>query len=485
MTYDVILLTCMSGQILQRSIGAYQVANHLRKHGISVQVIDFTDHFTVDELVDSIKMFIGNNTLAVGVSSTFYQGQIISGKNLSGNTQDLDHDFLPSNLVTSLKQIKSLHPTIKFLLGGSNSYRCKTNSLFDVVFQGYSESALVEFLVDRKRIWPKNQGIINVDGTLFPFDTHSLDHSWEENDLVFNQETLPIEISRGCIFKCKFCNYPLNGKKKYDYLRSADLIKKELIENYEKYGTTRYLFGDDTFNDSTFKIEQLHKVITDLPFKIEFATYLRLDLLYSHQEQIQLLKEMGLGNVFFGIESLNEKTARLIGKGMNPEKVKEFLLELQYQHWKDQVFIECSFIVGLPYEDKTSTDKTFQWLQENKITNFWNSLGLDPDKPYVSEFDKNSQKYGYQLYKEDNNWHWKNNIMDIHEAIKIATEYNSQSLPNQPIPSFYLFPLLSTGLFDRITLANTKGKDIPKNKIQEKTKQMIEEYKSRLRGLNG
>ena len=483
MTYDIILLTCMSGNILQRGIGAYQVAGYLRQNGYSVQVIDFTDYFTEQELTEFIEQFIGINTLAVGVSSTFYQGQAISGGNISLTEKDKDHNFLPINLVKSLKTIKQKYNNIKFLLGGASSYRCENGSLFDVSFQGYSESAILNYLNDRRRVWPSQNNLIKIDGSTFTFDVDTLCHRWEDNDLVFHNETLPIEISRGCIFKCKFCNYPLNGKKKFDYLRSADVIKQELIDNYERFGTTRYLFGDDTFNDSTYKLEQIHKVIRDLPFKIEFATYLRLDLLHAHREQIDLLKEMGLGNAFFGIESMNQRTAKLIGKGMDPEKVKEFLLELQNDLWKDEVFIECSFIIGLPYEDKSSTDKTFQWVYDNKITNFWNALGLEPGKPYRSEFDKNFEKYGYTVTPGSKNhtWYWKNNIMDSDEALAIAQEYNNQSLPNQPVPSFFLFPMLSTGLFDRKQLINIKGKDIPKQLIASKTQEMILEYKRKLK----
>lgn len=483
MTYDVIMLTCMSGTILQRGIGAYQVAGHLRQHGYSVQVIDFTDHFTEEELTEAIGRFIGNNTLAIGVSSTFYQGGYLSGGNDEYEPENKDHNFLPTNVINSLKTTKQKYNNIKFLIGGANSYRCEDGSLFDVSFQGYSEAALLEYLENQRRIWPKKNNLTKLNGDVFHFDVSTLAHRWEDNDLIFINETLPIEISRGCIFKCKFCNYPLNGKKKFDYLRSANLIKQELIDNYERFGTTRYLFGDDTFNDSTYKLEQLHKVISELPFKIEFATYLRLDLLYAHREQIDLLKDMGLSHAFFGIESMNERTAKLIGKGMNSEKVKEFLLELQYNHWKDQVAIECSFIVGLPYEDKVSLDKTFQWVHDNKITNFWNALGLEPERPYKSDFDKNFEKYGYTLTpsKMKYGWQWKNNIMDSDEALAIAKEYNSQSLTNQPLPSFVLFVLLSTGLFSTKELSSIKGKDIPKKLIEEKTQEMIATYKNKLK----
>jgi hypothetical protein len=110
-------------------------------------------------------------------------------------------------------------------------------------------------------------------------------------------------------------------------------------------------------------------------------------------------------------------------------------------------------------------------------------LGLEPGKPYRSEFDKNFEKYGYTVTPGSKNhtWYWKNNIMDSDEALAIAQEYNNQSLPNQPVPSFFLFPMLSTGLFDRKQLINIKGKDIPKQLIASKTQEMILEYKRKLK----
>jgi radical SAM superfamily enzyme YgiQ (UPF0313 family) len=43
---------------------------------------------------------------------------------------------------------------------------------------------------------------------------------------VGGAKVLPIEIARGCIFKCKFCSYPLNGKQNLDfrYFSSMELI---------------------------------------------------------------------------------------------------------------------------------------------------------------------------------------------------------------------------------------------------------------------
>ena len=123
-----------------------------------------------------------------------------------------------------------------------------------------------------KRMYPTKNNQIIIDGKSSHFDITTLNHQWHSKDCILPGETLPIEISRGCIFKCNFCSYPLNGKKKFDYLRDPALIKEELIYNYENFQTTNYFFADDTFNDSTLKLESLHKVITELPFKIKFVT---------------------------------------------------------------------------------------------------------------------------------------------------------------------------------------------------------------------
>ncbi|MEM4260986.1 MAG: radical SAM protein, partial [Candidatus Woesearchaeota archaeon] len=192
---------------------------------------------------------------------------------------------------------------------------------------------------------------------------------WDESDFIFKNEVLPIEISRGCIFDCTYCNLPIRGKKKLENIKTNNTLKEELIRNYELFNVNSYFFCDSTLNDSTQKLINLHSVILDLPFKIQFSSYLRLDLINAHQEQIDILKEMGLKFAVFGIGSLNEKSLKLIRKTFSRSKMENIMLRLK-EKWGNDVLTTGSFIYGLPAETPATLIDLEKWLIENSLNYF-------------------------------------------------------------------------------------------------------------------
>jgi radical SAM superfamily enzyme YgiQ (UPF0313 family) len=460
----------------QRAIGAYQVANHCRMNNISCQVIDFTDMFSEKELETTLSKFVNNDTLAIGLSTTFYSDRN-KKKYVSTTAKYSDTENCVPTYIRNLLLKFKLEKKIKIIAGGAKSYTVKSDGLFDAVFHGYSEQSVVNYLKDlfsrKKTIYKKINNVDNIDGNSSHFDISELNHNWSDNDCILPKETLSIEISRGCIFKCKFCSYPLNGKKKFDYLRDPLLIRDEMLENYEKYQTTNYYLTDDTFNDSTYKLEQLHKVFTDLPFKLKFVTYLRLDLIHAHKEQIQLLKEMGLGSCFFGIESLTHNTAKIIGKGMESQKIKEFLSELYIDHWEEKIPFSCSFIVGLPGETKEMIHNNWNWISTKPFQDLWFPLNINQTAYYKSDFDIDFKKYGYRL---DQNGDWISDIMNYKEACDIAENLNFNGLyGNKPPASWFLFSLLSHG-YGIEDFKTTPAKDLPIKKFYLEKRKMFRQY---------
>jgi radical SAM superfamily enzyme YgiQ (UPF0313 family) len=172
---------------------------------------------------------------------------------------------------------------------------------------------------------------------------------FEENDFILPSESLPLELSRGCIFKCKFCQYSNIGKDKDDFNKSMDIVKDTLIYYYEKFGITRYHLSDDTLNSHRERTKAFYEMTKALPFKIEYIGYVRMDLLDIWPEQIDTLPESGLTSCHFGVESLDPYSCKQIGKGWGAKNHKEWLLKLK-KYWGNNIIINCSLIAGLGRE---------------------------------------------------------------------------------------------------------------------------------------
>lgn len=477
---NVILLTGVSGIIFQRSIGAYQLAHNLRQHDITCQVIDFIQDFTQKELIDYLEKFIKYNTVCIGVSTTFLSGTKVGLDNKSILTL-----VVPEHVEQCLIYIKQKYPKIKICLGGARSKNGLTKDYIDSIFYGYTEDEFLNYctkLLRNKKdpFIKKINGKKIYDKENINFDIRTLNHRFIKNDCITSNETLPIEISRGCIFKCKFCAYPLNGKKKLDYIRCPKEIVEELKFNYYNYGVTNYFFADDTFNDSVEKIKALHDEVIKLPFKINFTCYLRLDLLYYHREMIPLLQNMGLLSAFFGIESFCQEALKTIGKNLQVEKIKNFLDELYYE-WKEKISFSLGFIVGLPYETEESINQTVEWLKSRPYAFHFEPLRIsDAGGSYKSEFEKNYLKYGYTVDKKGM---WSNDFFNQETAETIAYKINRIYAYGENKPSSWMLMALLNH-FDYGEIINTSSKNLKYKEILKSKKRRILQYKKMLNECN-
>ncbi|MBC7766377.1 radical SAM protein [Arenimonas sp.] len=484
-----IILSAIRGPIWQRAIGAYQLANTCRQNNISAQVIDFIDMFNIEELHKTVSKFVSPNLIAIGFSSTFYTGSAPGAlsKDPMVSEEMRGQIFLDENLLSIFDYIKSYNPLVKIIAGGANSWQLPSSEKFDAVFHGYSELSVVEYLSEllgrrqSKAIYSTNADCCIVDGDKMPLDIQNLNHRWQSNDFIFSGETLPIEIGRGCIFRCKFCSYPLNGKKKNDYVRDMSLIKDEMVDNWTNFGTTNYFFTDDTFNDSLDKLRAMHMMIKSLPFQIKFWCFLRLELLYAFPEQIDILKDMGLSAASFGVETFHKGAGRAIGKSMDSEKQKSFLLDLYYNKWSEQVSISCGMIVGLPGESIEDLQNSFNWYStegKDLAVNWW-PLSINPNGHYLSEFDKEYEKWGYTI---SNLTDWVSPTMTKSIAFEIAKEYNLNGMYKENSPTSTLLMSLLTLGFTFEEIRKWKAKDLPWSKILKKRLVMIKKYKQLLLG---
>ena len=468
--YHAIIFTDVTNNIaISPSIGAFKCAHALRKHGYNCLVVGHLSEYPQQELKELLSHAISDATVLVGFSRSFFKNVEITvepGQPTPPYPNIPHSDMFPQGKEFEKEIfafVRGLNANIKFVAGGNIlSSKNISNKNVDYVCLGYSEASIVNLVDHLTKGTPllgssKNiHGRIMIDGALVPgYEFSEDDMIWLDTDVV-NHKTLPIEIGRGCIFKCKFCSYPMNGKSNLDYVKSSHNLYSELLNNYEKFGVENYIIIDDTFNDHPDKLQSVLTAVRRLPFQPRFWAYTRLDLLCTRPDSIDVLYDIGVRGFYFGIETLNLETGRIIGKGYDRAKQIATLKRIK-EKYGDSVSLHGSFIVGLPKESVEQSKETFEMIRTGQIPlDSWTANGLRITKVFEnnwsSDIDKNYKSYGYVdtgTPDHSPNINWENEHMTNVIADQVAKEFVQSSRHtdvNFKLPAHTAFAIATFGL---------------------------------------
>lgn len=418
---------------LSRSAGIHRIATWLRQHDIDVEVVDWANHWSLDQLKELFLSRVSSKTQFIGFSHMF------------SIWDDVLEQFCA--------WVKSQHPDI-IIVSGSSVNPLFQSQYIDYYIQGFGENAVIELLK-----WKLGNGarprfslikingrpVINANDAYPSYPMKSLLIEYEDRDFIRPHEWLGIEAARGCKFKCSFCNFPVLGVKG-DYSRDADDFKKELQNNYNRWGVTNYNLADETFNDRTEKITKFADVVESLNFRPYFNAYIRADLMINRPQDQQELVRMNVLGHYYGIETFNQQAGKSVGKGMNSDKLKQGLIDAKqyFQSHSNLYRATLGLIVGLPHETLDSLEKTRQWLIEH-----WQGQGYTVYPLFIprgelhkpSELSMNYSEYGYREIKnidkvihQFNTGHfnlknavaWENDHLNVIEAVRITEQWIKQ-----------------------------------------------------------
>lgn len=416
-----------------RTFGAYKIATHLRDIGWDIEVIDFFYAFSFEEICSLLQDRITEETKFIGFS-IFYK-QHDQGDNDPRGIQFYTGEDGKLNQV--LRYIHINFPWVTTVCGAQ-----KLKSLMKIKCHyhiiGFGENAIVELTnhLIGKGPHPETttvKNLYNVPSSSYDIELNVIDSTrhypafpkrsakitYEERDYIQPNETLNIEFSRGCKFKCAFCSYNPLGVKG-DMTRCNDDVYEELMENYEKWGCTHYIVSDETFNDTSEKLDKFAEVCKRLPFQPTFHGFVRMDLMASRGERDwDNMLEMGFVGHHYGVETLNHEAGKAIRKGMHPDKIKDYLVKTREYFVKNSPVGYYSgvitMIAGLPHESHESLKESQRWLFQNWPDKyFFIPLVLTvPEKLDKNRFDPNSDfdnlslqhGYEFQVYNDrDTDW---------------------------------------------------------------------------------
>ncbi|MBI2857785.1 MAG: B12-binding domain-containing radical SAM protein [Chloroflexi bacterium] len=164
----------------------------------------------------------------------------------------------------------------------------------------------------------------------------------------------PIEASRGCPFRCKFCCRITGNKIR---LRSPLNVVDEMEMVLRRYRPRRFSFHDETFGVNrrhTYELLDL-MVKRGIGSKVKWNVTTRADVV--DMEFLKRLKEAGCTSIGLGIESGNQKILDGIGKGTTLEKIEQAVVMAK----KANLHTNSFFILGHPYETRQTIQDTIDF----------------------------------------------------------------------------------------------------------------------------
>jgi len=194
------------------------------------------------------------------------------------------------------------------------------------------------------------------------------DGKTEEKDVFFLREEYPTKVSRGCIFRCSYCeNNTLRNlcstPSKYYRVRSVQNVISELRRYIEEINPNakKIWFADDSFPSLPAWVEEFsasYKEHIDLPFRTWFNPNV------ITESNIVLLKKAGLYRAEVGIQSAVDHTRKEIY--LRSETIEKFL-EIDRMLTSHGIFRQYDFLVGHPWEDAEERKKIFFLLKKCKL----------------------------------------------------------------------------------------------------------------------
>jgi len=177
---------------------------------------------------------------------------------------------------------------------------------------------------------------------------------------------VPIFTSRGCPFRCTFCNANIFGKT--FRARSPENVINEIDILVNKYGVKEIDIIDDNFSEDMSRAEKILDLIIHRNYNlaINFQNGLRADRVT--RDIVHKMKLAGAYKVGIGIESANTNIRNQIKKGLSIDKVESAI-----KWFREEGIITIGFfMIGFPDDTEETIQETIDFaIKANpSIANF-------------------------------------------------------------------------------------------------------------------
>lgn len=246
--------------------------------------------------------------------------------------------------------------------GGSYASLCPEayESCADTVVAGEAEYIWKQFCQDFERRRPqrlyRETGVVDLKDSPVPrFDLLK----------VAKYKKMSLQFSRGCPFRCEFCDIIVMFGRK-PRIKTLVQLGKEL-DLLRALKVANAFFVDDNLIGNKRAAKQLLRFLKDYQdthhYRFRFGTEASLDLAEDN-ELLHLFREAHFEWVFIGIESPEKESLEETGKFQNARQDILASVRKIYSHGV-QVF--GGFIVGFDHDTLSTFDKQFRFIMDSGI----------------------------------------------------------------------------------------------------------------------
>ena len=288
--------------------------------------------------------------------------------------------FTLIDVLKTLKIIKSINKDIKTVLGGPhvNIYPEETINIPEVDFLILGEGEapckeLIDNINNEKKlktitglVFQAENGKIyntgsrpllqNLDQLPFPA-RHLTPYKKYYSVLAKKSPVTSMFTSRGCPFKCLFCDRPHLGKM--FRARSAKNVVDEM-QQIAEMGIKEIFIYDDTFTVNRTRVVDICQEILKRNLKISWDIRARVDTV--DKELLKLMKQAGCVRIHYGVEAGTQRVLDVLRKGITIEQVKKAFSLTR----KQGIYSLAYFMMGAPTETREEVEQTIKLAKKLK-----------------------------------------------------------------------------------------------------------------------
>lgn len=432
------------------------LTSFLRKKGV---VCDFVNSYRHER--SKLDKLLACRPLVVAVSTTF----VVDWETLLEITRYIRKKQPNTRIVIGGPYIW----TMCHLAKGTYQLLMKTIGADIYVFEGQGESALFEIILrlkENKEIsGAYNLYVRNLLKDEYVYTGKKAEHNnldkyatdWSNFVKQDIGETVAVRTSRGCPFKCAFCDYHARSPR-LD-LVSLETIEMELKQLWKK-GVRYISFIDDTFNSSEKRLSEICRIMIKNEFDFEWNAFFRCSGIFKNATYDQM-KESGCKAVFIGVESTDPNVLKNMNKKLTWEYVEDALAKFKER----DIITSATLIFGFPGETEETALNTINTMRNSNFTLARAQAFLFMKGAPIS---KVSEKYGLRGDVFD----WKHSTMDSSMANKLCNRFAVDSADKGPI--------LSTSEMTSFDMGYFRAKGMSYGQILEYARLMHQIIKSKL-----